>query len=325
MESFKKIIGGPASDYGILSGNSKNLDAKYLFATIQTISKDIYQEELGKDAFDYILIDEVHKAGATSYIKTIDYFNPEFLLGMTATPERTDGFNIFELFDYNLAYEIRLQEALEEDLLCPFHYFGVTDYEKDGFSINETADLKYLVTDERIDFLINKINYYGCYGNKPKGLVFCSRKEEAKELSALFNRKGIPSSYLSGDHDIEERETEIGRLENGQISYIFTVDIFNEGIDIPKINQIIMLRNTESSIIFIQQLGRGLRKDASKEFVTVIDFIGNYKNNYMIPMALSGDNSNNKSNLRRDTIDVSYISGLSAINFEQIAKEKIFS
>ena len=325
MESFKKIIGGPVSDYGILSGNSKNLDAKYLFATIQTISKDIYQKELGKDAFDYILIDEVHKAGATSYVKTIDYFNPEFLLGMTATPERTDGFNIFELFDYNLAYEIRLQEALEEDLLCPFHYFGVTDYERDGFSINETADLKYLVTDERIDFLINKINYYGCYGNKPKGLVFCSRKEEAKELSALFNRKGIPSSYLSGDHDIEERETEIGRLENGQISYIFTVDIFNEGIDIPKINQIIMLRNTESSIIFIQQLGRGLRKDASKEFVTVIDFIGNYKNNYMIPMALSGDNSNNKSNLRRDTIDVSYISGLSAINFEQIAKEKIFS
>lgn len=325
LSSFKRIIGGNDSDYGILSGNSKQLEAKFLFATIQTISKDNYLEQFGQDYFDYILIDEVHKAGADSYRKTIDFFNPKFLLGMTATPERTDNLNIYELFDYNIAYEIRLQEALEEDLLCPFHYFGITDYEKDGNLINETADLKYLVNDERIDFLINKIDYYGCYGNKPKGLVFCSRKDEAKQLAQSFNKRNIPSSYLSGDHGLDERENEISRLENGEINYIFTVDIFNEGIDIPKVNQVVMLRNTESSIIFIQQLGRGLRKDESKEFVTVIDFIGNYKNNYMIPMALSGDNTRNKSNLRRDTIDVNYISGLSAINFEQIAKERIFS
>lgn len=283
MASFQKILGGPDSDYGILSGSTKDLEAKYLFATIQTISKKTYQEALGTDAFDYMLIDEVHKAGAESYQKVIDFFTPNFLLGMTATPERTDGFNIFELFDYNVAYEIRLQEALEEELLCPFHYFGVTDYEKDGLLINETADLKYLVNEERIDFLIDKIAYYGCYGNKPKGLVFCSRKDEAKELANLFNERGIPSSYLSGDHKLEYRELEVERLEKGDIYYIFTVDIFNEGIDIPKVNQIVMLRNTESSIIFIQQLGRGLRKDDSKEFVTVIDFIGNYKNSYMIP------------------------------------------
>ncbi|MEG2708764.1 MAG: DUF3427 domain-containing protein, partial [Vagococcus sp.] len=325
MSSFKKILGGPDSDYGILSGNSKEMTAKYLFVTIQTVSKDTYQEQLGAKAFDYVLIDEVHKAGAASYQKTIDFFEPDFLLGMTATPERTDGFNIFELFDYHVAYEIRLQEALEEDLLCPFHYFGVTDYEKNGLMINETSDLSYLVNQERVSFLIEKINYYGCYGNQAKGLVFCSRKEEAKELSHLFNKKGIPSSYLTGDHDLDKRELEITRLEEGKINYIFTVDIFNEGIDIPKVNQIVMLRNTESSIIFIQQLGRGLRKDDSKEFVTVIDFIGNYKNNYMIPMALSGDSSRNKSNLRRDTIDVTYMSGLSAINFEQVAKERIFS
>lgn len=325
MASFKKILGGPDSDYGILSGSTKDLEAKYLFATIQTISKETYQEALGADAFDYILIDEVHKAGADSYQKVIDYFIPNFLLGMTATPERTDGFNIFELFDYNVAYEIRLQEALDEELLCPFHYFGVTDYEKDGLLINETADLKYLVNEERIDFLIDKIGYYGCHGNKPKGLVFCSRKDEAEELATLFNERGIPSSYLSGDHKLEYRELEVERLEKGDIHYIFTVDIFNEGIDIPKINQIVMLRNTESSIIFIQQLGRGLRKDESKEFVTVIDFIGNYKNSYMIPMALSGDNSRNKNSLRRDTIDASYISGLSAINFEQVAKDRIFT
>jgi len=324
MASFKKIISGDDADFGILSGNSKNTSAKYLFATIQTISKDSYQNELGADAFDYILIDEVHKAGASSYRKTIDFFQPEFLLGMTATPERTDGFNIFELFDYNIAYEIRLQQALEEDMLCPFYYFGVTDYEKDGHVIDETSDLNYLMDQERVDFLIQKIDYYGCSGNVPKGLVFCSRKEEAQRMAELFTQRGIPSAYLSGDHNLEKREQEVQNLENGKINYIFTVDIFNEGIDIPKINQVVMLRNTESSIIFIQQLGRGLRKHPSKEFVTVIDFIGNYKNNYMIPMALSGDNSRNKNNIRRDTVDVTYISGLSSINFEKVAKERIF-
>lgn len=324
METFKKILGGDDADYGILSGSSKEVDAKYLFATIQTISKEKFQQQIGAEAFDYILIDEVHKAGAESYTRTIDFFKPKFLLGMTATPERTDGFNIFELFDYNIAYEIRLQEALKEDLLCPFHYFGVTDYEKNGNIIDETADLKYLTDNERVDFLIEKIDYYGCYGNKVKGLVFCSRKDEAQKLARLFNEKGIPSSYLSGDHSIEAREKEVEKLENGLLNYIFTVDIFNEGIDIPKINQVIMLRNTQSNIIFIQQLGRGLRKDPSKEFVTIIDFIGNYKNNYMIPMAFSEDNSRNKNNLRRDTFDTNYIEGLSTINFEKIAKERIF-
>lgn len=324
METFKRVLGGEDDDYGILSGNSKEIDARYLFATIQTISKEQIYQQIGEEAFDYILIDEVHKAGAQSYTRTIDFFKPKFLLGMTATPERTDGFNIFELFDYNIAYEIRLQEALKEDLLCPFHYFGVTDYEKNGHIIDETEDLKYLTDYERVNFLIEKIDYYGCCGSKVKGLVFCSRKDEAQKLANFFTEKGIPSSYLSGDHSIEVREKEVEKLENGLLNYIFTVDIFNEGIDIPKINQVIMLRNTQSNIIFIQQLGRGLRKDPSKKFVTIIDFIGNYKNNYMIPMAFSEDNSRNKNNLRRDTFDTNYIEGLSTINFEKIAKERIF-
>ncbi|MGM0214091.1 DUF3427 domain-containing protein [Enterococcus sp. AZ109] len=323
-ESFEKVLGDPTEQFGILSGSQKDTDAKYLFATIQTISKPAYQELFEKDYFDYILIDEVHKAGAQSYLKTLNYFDPEFLLGMTATPERTDNFNIFELFDYNIAYEIRLQEALEEDLLCPFHYFGVTDYEKNEVVISETTDLKYLTTKERVNFLLEKIHYYGCSGNNPKGLVFCSRKEEARELSDHFNKAGIPSTYLTGEHTIDEREAQIERLESGELNYIFTVDIFNEGIDIPKINQVVMLRNTQSSIIFVQQLGRGLRKDKSKEFVTIIDFIGNYKNNYMIPMALSGDITRNKDNLRKDTFDTNFITGLSTINFEEVAKERIF-
>ncbi|MGG5329451.1 DUF3427 domain-containing protein [Enterococcus sp. AZ163] len=323
-ESFEKVLGEPSDQFGILSGSQKDTDAKYLFATIQTISKPAYQELFEQDYFDYILIDEVHKAGAQSYLQTLNYFTPKFLLGMTATPERTDNFNIFELFDYNIAYEIRLQEALEEDLLCPFHYFGVTDFEKEDVVISETTDLKYLTMDDRVKFLIEKIHYYGCSGNDPKGLVFCSRKEEARELSERFNQREIPSTYLTGEHSIDEREAQIERLESGELNYIFTVDIFNEGIDIPKINQVVMLRNTQSSIIFVQQLGRGLRKDDSKEFVTIIDFIGNYKNNYMIPMALSGDITRNKDNLRKDTFDTNYISGLSTINFEEVAKERIF-
>ncbi len=322
---FQKILGGQNGDYGILSGNKKEITATYLFATIQTISKDAVMQQFAKEHFDYILIDEVHKAGAPSYHRVIDYFQPDFLLGMTATPERTDGFNIFELFDYNIAYEIRLQEALEEDMLSPFHYFGVTDYVKDGELISESTDLKYLVEEERVTYLLEKLQYYGCSGNISKGLVFCSRKEEAKTLSTLFHQKGHPSTYLTGEHSLEDRERQVERLESGEIEYIFTVDIFNEGIDIPKINQVVMLRNTQSSIIFVQQLGRGLRKDLSKEFVTVIDFIGNYKNNYMIPMALSGDVSRDKNNLRKDTFDTNFISGISSINFEKIAKQQIFT
>ncbi len=323
-EDYRRILGGKKDDYGILSGSKKESNAKYVFATVQTMSKAHILDQFKQDHFDYILIDEVHKAGAKSYRQIIDYFEPKFLLGMTATPERTDGFNIFELFDYNIAYEIRLQEALEEDMLCPFHYFGVTEFEKNGELLTDSANINQLVERERVDYLIEKIKYYGCSKNDPKGLIFCSRKDEAEQLSHLFNQKGYPSSYLSGEDSLDKREEEVNRLENGKINYIFTVDIFNEGIDIPKINQIVMLRNTQSNIIFIQQLGRGLRKDTSKDYVTVIDFIGNYKNNYMIPMALSGDTSRNKNGLRKDTYDTHFISGISSINFESIAKKQIF-
>ncbi|MCZ0717622.1 DEAD/DEAH box helicase [Aerococcus kribbianus] len=325
LTSFRRVLGGPSEDYGILSGHLKQGDRKYVFATIQTISKPDYYERFSPDNFDYILIDEVHKAGAKSYQEIIDYFTPNFLLGMTATPERTDNFNIFELFDYNVAYEIRLQEALNQDLLCPFHYFGVTDYEKDGQVIDEASDLSQLVVPERVDFLLEKINYYGVSGLSAKGLVFCSRKDECKLLASAFNQRGIKSIALTGDDSIDAREQAVKALEKGEVSYLFTVDIFNEGIDIPTINQVVMLRNTKSSIIFTQQLGRGLRKHPSKDFVTVIDFIGNYSNNYMIPMALMGDNSHNRDNLRRETQESQFISGLSAINFESIAKERVFA
>ncbi|MFK2825309.1 DEAD/DEAH box helicase [Bacillus sp. B190/17] len=321
---FQRVLGGIDEEFGTLTGTNKQKDAKYLFATIQTISKIETLQQFDPDEFDYILIDEVHKAGAQSYRRVINYFKPQFLMGMTATPERTDDVNIYELFDYNIAYEIRLQEALEEDMLCPFHYFGVTDLEYNGESIDDATVLSKLVTEERINHLIEKIHYYGFYGKEVRGLIFCSRKEEARELSVRLNEKGFRTVALTGDDSQEERARCVKELEDGLLDYILTVDIFNEGIDIPSINQVIMLRQTQSSIVFIQQLGRGLRKHGSKQFVTIIDFIGNYKNNYLIPIALSGDKSQNKDNIRRRTKDTSYIKGVSTVNFEEIAKKKIF-
>lgn len=324
MSDYRKILGGNEEDYGILSGNIKDTHARYLFATVQTLSAERHMQQFAKDEFDYVLIDEVHRSGAKSYLAILNYFEPQFLLGMTATPERTDGFNIYELFDYNIAYEIRLQAALEEDMLCPFHYFGVTDYEKDGEIIDDATDLQHLTSDERVEHIINKINYYGFSGEKVKGLMFCRSKDEAYTLSSALNKKGLKTTALTGDHSQNEREEAIRKLNSGELEYILTVDIFNEGIDIPFLNQIVMLRQTQSSIIFIQQLGRGLRKHESKDYVTVIDFIGNYKNNYLIPIALSGDQSMNKDNVRRKTVNTDYIQGVSSINFEEIAKKRIF-
>ncbi|KXH80741.1 DUF3427 domain-containing protein [Sporosarcina sp. HYO08] len=324
-EDFQKVLGGIEHEFGTFVGTSRQIEKKYMFASIQTLSKPENLELFDPTDFDYILIDEVHKAGAASYLRVIDYFKPKFFMGMTATPERTDDFNIYELFDYNIAYEIRLQEALEEDMLCPFHYFGVTDLEIDGKAVDDTAVFSHLVTEERVSHIIEKIDYYGFSGKEVKGLMFCSRKTEAIELSAAFNQRGLRTVALTGEDSPEERERQVTRLENGYLDYILTVDIFNEGIDIPCINQVVMLRQTQSSIIFIQQLGRGLRKHGSKEYVTIIDFIGNYNNNYLIPIALSGDQSMNKDNVRRHTKDTSYIKGVSTVNFEEIAKKRIFS
>lgn len=248
LQDYQKILGGNPDDFGILSSNFKDVNAKYLFATIQTLSSDRYLYEFAQNEFDYVLIDEVHKAGAETYLKILNYFTPEFLLGMTATPERMDNFNLYELFDYNIAYEIRLQAALEEEMLCPFHYFGVTDYEKDGQVIDDTTELKNLVSQERVDHIIDKINYYGFSGERVRGLMFCSSKEETRTLSRALNDRGLKTIALTGENSQLEREDAIRRLFNYELEYILTVDIFNEGIDIPFLNQIVMLRQTQSSI-----------------------------------------------------------------------------
>lgn len=322
---FIKVLGENPEDFGILSGTSKDYGKKYLFATIQTISKSTQLQKFARDEFDYILIDEVHKAGAKSYLDVLAYFTPKFLMGMTATPERTDDFNIFELFDFNIAYEIRLSKALDEDMLCPFHYFGVRDYETDQEVIDKTKNLTKLISTERVKHVLKHAEYFGYSGKQLRGLIFCGNKDEAYELSKLLNKENYRTVALTSIVKQEDRIEAIKKLEAGQLDYILTVDIFNEGIDIPSVNQIIMLRATQSSIIFIQQLGRGLRKHDSKDFVTIIDFIGNYKNNYLIPVALSGDNSLNKNELLKKTLELDYLKGVSTINFDEISKKRIFA
>ena len=329
IDAYKNIL-KDHDKFGLLSGNSKDYDKPYLFSTIQMMSKEEVYTRFDKHYFDYIVIDEGHKAGAYSYLKILDYFRPKFLLGMTASPERTDGFNIYDLFDNNIAHEIRLQEALEEDLLCPFHYFGITDVEFDTGEIDDDfSDFNLLASAKRVDYLLEKSEFYGYSGDRIKALVFCSRKKEAQMLSEEFSKRGHPSIVLTGDDSQEKRLEAIDRLTNDnnpdKLEYIFTVDIFNEGVDIPEINQVLLVRPTESPIIFIQQLGRGLRKYKNKEFVVILDFIGNYKNNFMIPIALSGDRSYDKDKIRKYLIEGNkIIPGASSINFDEISKKRIY-
>ena len=324
LTDFQKVLQFSDAEALIYHSGDDLTGKKYVFATIQTLSREQNLGLFSRDYFDYILIDEVHKAGADSYKKVMAHFQPEFFLGMTATPERTDGQNIYELFDYNIAYEIRLQDALDNDMLCPFIYFGVKDIEVEGQLINEKTTISNLTSEERVKHIIKKIDFYGVSGEKVKGLMFCSSKQEAHDLASKLNQKGKRCRALTGEDNMETRNEVVAQLEKGELDYILTVDIFNEGIDIPSVNQVVMLRNTQSSIVFVQQLGRGLRKHESKEYVTIIDFIGNYKNNYLIPIALFGDKSMNKDNYRRELREPNILKGLTTINFEEVAKEQIF-
>ncbi|AXA32916.1 DUF3427 domain-containing protein [Francisella adeliensis] len=342
-ETFVKVI--KDKSIGLYTGNDKS-NADYLFATIQTLKKPDVLVKFQQDEFDYIIIDEVHHAEADSYKRVLEYFKPKFLLGMTATPERSDSADIFKLFDYNIAYEIRLHQALEEDLLCPFHYFALEDFYFESKQPNKdnTKSLSLfqgltpppssehpikgfsrLISDERVDHIIEKMKFYGFSGEKRSSLMFVSNVNEAKELANLLSQKGIKAQALTSQDPEHIRGIAIQELEAKRLEVIVTVDIFNEGVDIPCLNQIILLRPTQSAIVYIQQLGRGLRKYRDKKFVVILDFIANYENNFLIPVALSGDNSYDKDQLKKFVVTPNnYISGKSTITFTNIAKELIY-
>ena len=321
-ETYENIL----RDKKIVIYGEEDIDeADVVFAMIQTLSKENHMTKFSPDYFDYIVVDEVHHGGAKSYQSVLNYFIPKFLLGMTATPERGDNFDIYKLFDNNIAYEIRLHDALKEELLSPFHYFGISDIEIDGELINEKSGIKKLTADARVKHIIEKSRFYGYSGDKIHGLIFVSRIDEALLLEEKFQERGVKAIALTGDDSDEKRERSIAQLENGEIEYIITVDIFNEGVDIPCVNQVILLRPTESSIVYIQQLGRGLRKYPDKEYVVILDFIGNYEKNFLIPIAVSQNSNYDKDYMKRFIMNgTDMIPGQSSIIFEEIVKERIF-
>ena len=336
QKSFERVFNETVST-GLVTGKYQEYSADYIFATVQTMSKNEVMQKYNTDTFDAIIIDEAHHSAADSYRMIMEYFKPKLWLGMTATPDRrasrSDEVNIYELFNHQIAYEIRLQKAMEEDLLCPFHYFGITDLDlisDEGKSAEEKLEhFQYLTSDERVEHVMKQAEYFGYSGDRVKGLIFCSRNREARELSAKFNAKGWRTLVLTGENSEEERIAAIERLAGDEgkhaIDYILSVDIFSEGVDVPEINQVIMLRPTQSPVVFVQQLGRGLRKAYGKEFVVVLDFIGNYNNNFMIPIALSGDRTYNKDTIRKYVMEGGrVIPGCSTIHFDEISKERIF-
>lgn len=358
-KSYEKIFDKSVS-MGLVGAGYSDYDRDYVFATVQTLNRDEHLRKYAPDDFDCIILDEAHHSSANTYQKVMNYFTPKLWLGMTATPDKRDddidGKNIYQIFNYQIAYEIRLQQAMEENMLCPFHYFGITDVSLLGDKEIKSKKLtessfNQLVGDERVKHIIEQANYFGHSGDRVKGLIFCSRIDESVELSNKFNQTINPETgrffrtiALNGEATEEERQRAFERLamdENmldtanqsnakqifdteGKIQpldYIFSVEILNEGVDIVEVNQVIMLRPTESPIVFIQQLGRGLRKANGKEYVVILDFIGNYNNNFMIPVALSGDRSYNADTIRKYVISGNNtIPGASTVHFDEIAR-----
>ncbi|WP_342042080.1 DEAD/DEAH box helicase [Bacillus sp. OTU2372] len=329
-DTFEMLLPNEGLSFGLLTGNHKQKNVDYVFATIQTISKCFHEFE--REEFEYLIIDEAHHATSPTYQTVLNYFEPKFTLGMTATPERSDGYNVFDLFDNNVALEVRLHEALEDELVIPFHYFGITDIEGIDLSDVDIDDIteitKRLKVNERVDFIIEKMDFYGHDGEKRKGLGFCISIEHAQYMASEFKKKGYNSVCLYGADSSDTRERYINSLESDHddLEFIFTVDIFNEGVDIPSVNTVLMLRPTNSPIVFIQQLGRGLRKYANKEFLTVLDFIGNHNKTFLIALALNGSRYYDKESLKvAVATGFANIPGCTHIQMDKISEERILT
>lgn len=325
METFKNVL--PEKTMGFFTGNEKSIDRDYTFATIQSLNNRY--EEFGESEFDYIIVDEAHHITAKSYEKVINYFKPKFLLGLTATPERCDGGNIYEIFNMNVPVEIRLQEALDRELVTPFHYYGVKDISEvnlEGIDLNDISGVtKALNLEKRVDFIIEKMNFYGFSGERRKTVGFCVSIEHCEYMTREFLKKGIKAVTVTGAHGKELRGDIIKKFkETEDLEVIFTVNIFNEGIDIPCINSILMLRPTASPIIFTQQLGRGLRHYKNKEFLTVIDFIGNHSRAFLIALALMGRKGYDKESIKIAVKrDFDNLSKSIHVKMEEICKKEI--
>ena len=308
MYTFRAILRN--ANFGdMFVGNHKPNSIENLFISIQTLNSQNFTEKTSDDFYDYIIVDEFHHAAAPTYKKLLSYYKPKILLGLTATPERMDGKNILEYFDNHIAAEIRLPEAIDRKLLCPFQYFGITDtvdldtlkWSAGGYDKKELSNIYTLsgfTATRRADYVVSSLLRYVTDIAFVKGLGFCVSIEHACFMSRHFNEHGIPSISLTGKSTDDERNTARDKLVNGDIKFIFVVDIYNEGVDIPEVNTVLFLRPTESLTIFLQQLGRGLRLSENKECLTVLDFIGqaNKKYNFESKFASLLSNTNHSVN-----------------------------
>lgn len=290
MYSFRAVL--KDANFGeMFVGSYKPASIDYLFMSIQTFNSQDFTSKTAADFYDYIIVDEFHHAAAPTYQKLLSYYKPKILLGLTATPERMDGKSILPYFDNRIAAEIRLPEAIDRKLLCPFQYFGVTDnvdldtlkWSVGGYDKHELSNLYTIsgaMAERRADLVVASVLKYVTDIDDVKGMGFCVSIDHAEFMSGFFNKRGIPSMFLTGKSSEEERKAAKSRLVSGQVRFIFVVDIYNEGVDIPEINTVLFLRPTESLTIFLQQLGRGLRLAEDKECLTVLDFIGQANKKY---------------------------------------------
>lgn len=290
MYTFRAVL--KDANFGeMFVGSYKPESIDNLFISIQTFNSQSFTEKTTSDFYDYIIVDEFHHAAAPTYQKLLSYYNPQILLGLTATPERMDGKSILPYFNNRIAAEIRLPEAIDRKLLCPFQYFGVTDtvdldhlkwtagcYDKGELSRIYT--LSGMMANRRADLVVSSLLKYVTDIDDVRGLGFCVTVEHAEFMSNYFNGRGIPSMFLTGHSPDEERKEANARLVKGEVRFIFVVDIYNEGVDIPEVNTVLFLRPTESLTVFLQQLGRGLRLSEDKECLTVLDFIGQANKKY---------------------------------------------
>ena len=311
-ESFRNVY--PNKSIGFFYNKYKNTDKEITFALVQTLGKKAYlnEEYFKKDYFDYIIIDEFHHAVAGNYRKILDYFKPKFLLGLTATPERLDNRDVFALCDYNNVYEIRLKEAINKGWLSPFRYYGIFDDTIDYSTVNMRNGV-YDEKDLEEKLMINKraelvYNHYLKY-NSTSTIGFCASRNHAEYMAKYFNEKNISAAAVySGEQGeySKDRGDAIDKLKKRDLKILFTVDMFNEGLDVPSVDMVLFLRPTQSPTIFLQQLGRGLRKYKNKKYLTVLDFIGNYKKANLVPFLLSGDTYDTKTLLNSSVLEFEY-------------------
>ncbi|MGG7176393.1 DEAD/DEAH box helicase family protein [Clostridium paraputrificum] len=311
-QSFKNVRKN--EEVGFFYGNTKDTDKDLIFALVQTLGKSDYlkDEYFPRDYFDYIVVDEFHHAVSNNYRKIIDYFEPKFLLGLTATPERLDSKDVFAICDYNMVYEVRLKDAINKGWLVPFRYYGIYDDTVDYSNI-DIKNGKY--DDKKLEeaLKLNRrgeliLRHYEKYNSK-RAMGFCSSRGHAEYMAKYFTENGVEAvAVYSGEMGeySEERNEALKKLTKGDIRVIFSVDMFNEGLDVPAIDMVMFLRPTQSPTVFLQQLGRGLRKHVGKSYLNVLDFIGNYKKADILPFLLSGRDYSTVDSKRKKPGDYEY-------------------